>query len=67
VILVGLDDTYAEMAAAVVSDLKEGSDPPVVLLAGAAPDGVTLDGTIGIKSNVLDTLGRLADQVGGGS
>jgi methylmalonyl-CoA mutase len=67
VVLVGLDDTYTAMAAAVVTGLKEGSDPPVVLLAGAPPEGVALDGTIGIKSNVLEILGRLADQVGGES
>jgi methylmalonyl-CoA mutase len=67
VVLVGLDDTYAAMAATVVGGLKEGSDPPVVLLAGAAPEGVVLDGTIGLGSNVLDVLGRLASQVGGGS
>lgn len=66
VVLVGLDDTYAEMAADVVAGLKDSPDPPVVMLAGAAPEDVGVE-TINIKSNVLDTLGRLADQVGGGS
>jgi methylmalonyl-CoA mutase len=67
VVLVGIDATYAVMAAEVATALKMEPDPPVVLLAGAAPEGVALDGTIGIKSNVLETLGRLADQVGGES
>jgi methylmalonyl-CoA mutase len=67
VVLVGRDDTYADLAAAVASGLKEGADPPVVLLAGAAPAGADLDETIGIKSNVLEVLGRLADRVGGAS
>ena len=66
VVLVGRDDTYAELAADVVAGLDEAADPPVVMLAGSAPEGVDVD-TISIKSNVLETLGRLADRVGGGS
>jgi len=67
VVLVGRDDTYAELAGAVAAGLKEGADPPVVLLAGTAPDGAAVDGTITTRSHVLDVLGDLADRIGGGS
>jgi methylmalonyl-CoA mutase len=67
VVLVGLDATYAELAGPVAAALKNESDPPVVMLAGAAVDGAVLDETINAKSNVLDVLGRLADTVGGES
>ncbi len=66
VALVGLDETYAGLVADVVAGLNDGDDPPVVLLAGTAPAGVDVE-TINIKTNVLDTLGRLAERVGGGS
>jgi methylmalonyl-CoA mutase cobalamin-binding subunit len=66
VVLVGLDDSYAELAAPVIAGLKDEPGAPIVMLAGSAPDGVEVE-AINLKSNVLDTLGRLADQVGGGS
>ena len=47
-----------------VTELDVGETVTVAQLA--APEGVEVE-TIKIKSNVLDTLGRLADQVGGGS
>jgi methylmalonyl-CoA mutase len=67
VVLVGLDETYAAMAGAVASGLKDGADPPLVLLAGSPPEGVTVEGSIGLNSDVLEVLGRLAAQVGGAS
>jgi methylmalonyl-CoA mutase len=65
VVLVGLDTTYAELAGPVLEALKKEPDPPVVMLAGAPVEGVAVDGTINVKSNVLDVLARLADTVGG--
>lgn len=65
VVLVGLDATYAEMAAPVAAALKNEPDPPVVILAGAPVEGAALDEAINMKSNVLDVLGRLADTAGG--
>jgi methylmalonyl-CoA mutase len=66
VVLVGLDDNYTELAAAVADGLRDSDHPPVVMLAGAAPEGVQAE-TISIKSNVLETLDRLVERVGGGS
>lgn len=65
VVLVGLDDTYAELAGLVTEALKNEPEPPVVLLAGAPVEGAAIDEVINVKSNVLDVLGRLADTVGG--
>ncbi|MEN8006156.1 MAG: methylmalonyl-CoA mutase family protein [Candidatus Krumholzibacteriota bacterium] len=67
VILVGLDETYAEMAEPVVAALQQGDDPPVVMLAGQPGEYAGIEEYINIKSNVLDVLGRLFDKVGGGS
>jgi len=65
VVLVGLDDTYAELAGPVAEALKMIPHPPVVMLAGAPIEVPEIDETINVKSNVLDVLGRLADTVGG--
>ncbi len=65
VVLVGLDDTYSELAGPVAAALKKEPDPPVVMLAGSPVDVPEIDETISVKSNVLDVLGRLADTVGG--
>jgi methylmalonyl-CoA mutase cobalamin-binding subunit len=66
VVLVGLDDTYADLAAAVTAGLRKGDQPPVVVLAGTAPAGLDVE-TITIRTDVLETLGRLVERVGGGS
>ena len=65
VVLVGLDDTYAALAAPVAEALKKISNPPVVMLAGPPTEVPGIDETINVKSNVLDVLGRLAGTVGG--
>jgi len=67
VVLIGLDPTYEEMAAELVAELKNGDAPPIVMLAGTPPEGLEVDAAINAKSNVLDVLGRLADQTGGAS
>jgi methylmalonyl-CoA mutase len=67
VVLVGLDDTYADMAAEVAASLKKEPDPPVVMLAGPMAEGKGIDDCINMKSDVLDVLGRLVEKVGGES
>ena len=58
VVLVGLDDTYADLAAPVAEALKKQPDPPVVMLAGAPVDIDAVDEVINVKSDVLDVLDR---------
>lgn len=70
VVLVGLDDTYAEMASTVVEGLAASDDAPGIILAGGSPDliqdlqGKGLDMSINVRSDVLDVLGRMADDLG---
>ncbi len=65
VVLVGLDDTYAELAGPVTELLAQGPQPPTVLVAGA-PGGREADlraagvhDFIQMRSNVLEVLGAL--------
>ena len=70
VVLVGLDDTYAELAGSVVEKLSAGDDAPLIVLAGGAPEviadleGRGLDRSINLRSDVLDVLGATADEMG---
>ena len=59
VALVGLDDTYTEMAAEVAASLGKLDPPPMIFLAGNA-EVAGVDETIHARSDVLDVLGRLA-------
>lgn len=67
VILVGLDETYAEDAAPAARKLKALSPAPRVLLAGKPGDQETefteagIDGFIHVGSNLLTELGILVD------
>ncbi|OLT44702.1 hypothetical protein BJF85_19705 [Saccharomonospora sp. CUA-673] len=62
-ILCGADATYAEQAADVAAALREAGAAEV-WLAGKAPDGVEVDGTIRMGSNVLDALTRILGRLG---
>ncbi len=70
VVLVGLDDTYADLGAAVVQGLRAAESPPRVILAGGAPEVITelqahgLDRSINLRSDVLDVLGTIANELG---
>lgn len=70
VVLVGLDDTYAEMAGPVIEKLSVGDDAPLIILAGGTPEviadleGRGLDRSINLRSNVLDVLGAIANEMG---
>ncbi|MCK9995858.1 MAG: acyl-CoA mutase large subunit family protein [Candidatus Krumholzibacteria bacterium] len=66
VALVGLDDTYSEMAAEAAANLGELDPPPMIFLAGQA-DIAGVDETIHARSDVLDVLGRLAAKMEGRS
>lgn len=71
VVLVGLDETYARMAPEVVADLAAGEGRPRLILAGGDPDLIAdlqnrgLDRSINLRSDVLEVLGALADELGG--
>jgi methylmalonyl-CoA mutase len=66
VVLVGLDDTYEEMAAEVVADLETLDRSPMIFLAGQA-EIAGVDETIHARSDVLDVLGRLVAKMEGRS
>ena len=63
------DDDSGSIEAA--GDISLRGDQMERMAPGLMPDGVRAEGldieTISIRSNVLDTLGRLADRVGGAS
>jgi len=63
VALVGLDDTYTEMAADVIANFGKADQPPTIFLAGQA-EIAGVDETIHARSDVLDVLGRLAAKMG---
>ncbi|MCP2254925.1 methylmalonyl-CoA mutase [Prauserella aidingensis] len=63
--LCGPDAAYAEQAADVVAALREAGATEV-WLAGRAPDGVTVDGTVHAGCDVLAALSRILDTLGVG-
>lgn len=69
VVLVALDDVYAAHGAELVRLLKAGAAAPQVLVAGQPADLVDAlraagaDGFIHLKSDLPETLGRLADHL----
>jgi methylmalonyl-CoA mutase cobalamin-binding subunit len=64
--LVGLDDTYTEMAAEVIANFGKADQPPTIFLAGQA-EIAGVDEAIHARSDVLDVLGRLAAKMEGRS
>ncbi len=66
VVLVGLDKTYADLAADTLRGLLALSPPPKVIMAGGSADQLAelteigLDQSINMRSNILDVLGKLA-------
>ncbi len=66
VVLIGLDETYTQLAAETLNELKAISPPPLVVLAGGSKDlvsdlklaGLNLD--INVRSNMLEVLGEIA-------
>ncbi|MCB1184863.1 acyl-CoA mutase large subunit family protein [bacterium] len=67
VVLVGLDETYADLAAATARALKSGPHAPAVVVAGSPGDqedawrAAGVDHFIALRSHVLDVLGGLLD------
>ncbi|PID81632.1 methylmalonyl-CoA mutase [bacterium DOLZORAL124_64_63] len=70
VVLVGLDGTYEELAGPVVDKLSAGDGAPRIILAGGAPEVIAdlesrgLDRSINLRSDVLDVLGVIANELG---
>jgi len=66
VVLVGLDDTYTELAAETIKGLKAMASPPLVVIAGGSSDLLVdlnksgLDMSINVRSNILEVLGEIA-------
>ncbi len=69
VVLVGLDETYADQAADLARALSEGPEPPLVLLAGAPGEGESdlreagVSAFIHMRSNVLTELNSVLDKM----
>lgn len=70
VVLVGLDETYREMAETVLQELLATEPRPRVILAGGPPELLAgllelgLDQGIHARSNALEVLGQLSEQLG---
>ena len=68
VVIVGLDETYAQSAEAVARQLSAAPGHPAILVAGAPGEherawrSAGVEGYINLKSNVLDVLNQLATQ-----
>ncbi len=73
VMLVGLDKTYDDLGAVTLKGLRALSHPPISILAGGSADQLAelneagLDQSINMRSNILDVLGKLAQDLGGQS